>query len=536
MKIRLPNINDEEQYTEGKQSIVLIGANGSGKTRMSVWMDENNPEFDIHRISAQKSLNMPETTSPSDMGKAEELFLYGVNQENKDWLKKTGKKVYRWGDKPETYMLDDYKHLMEYLFTDSYEKSIEYRESHKLGNTDFDNITNLERIKRIWEDVITHRKLEIKAGKIEVIDRDMDTETPNYNGSEMSDGERAIFYFIGEVISAKSNSVIIIDEPENHLHKSILIRLWDAIEKEKPNCIFVYITHSLEFARTRMNSQIIWVKKMVTKERWDYEFVEDLNSANELHLEILGNRQKVMLIEGDRNNSIDIILYSKLFPEYNIISLESCKTVIETVKSYKRTENIHYTEVVGIIDRDRRNDEEIENLQKDNIYALKVAEIENLFMIPKVLETISKNQLKDDFNEKLEEIKEKTFEFLENKKEEQAMLFVRESCLNKVNVELNKNIKEIDKLENNVKSLFDNLNIQEIYEQTINEFNQIIEHKDYIKALKIINNKGLLTYTSVPNYFGWKQKYFMEYAISLISSNSEDGNTLREELKKYIVG
>ena len=39
----------------------------------------------------------------------------------------------------------------------------------------------------------------------------------------MSDGERAIFYFIGEVLCAKENSLIIIDEPENHLHKSILV-------------------------------------------------------------------------------------------------------------------------------------------------------------------------------------------------------------------------------------------------------------------------------------------------------------------------
>lgn len=58
MKIRIPDINDNESFIEGKQSIVLLGANGAGKTRMSVWIDENNPELNVHRISAQKSLDI----------------------------------------------------------------------------------------------------------------------------------------------------------------------------------------------------------------------------------------------------------------------------------------------------------------------------------------------------------------------------------------------------------------------------------------------------------------------------------------------
>ena len=39
MKIRIPDINDKESFIEGKQSIILLGANGAGKTRMSVWIE-----------------------------------------------------------------------------------------------------------------------------------------------------------------------------------------------------------------------------------------------------------------------------------------------------------------------------------------------------------------------------------------------------------------------------------------------------------------------------------------------------------------
>ena len=75
MKIRIPDLNGQKQYIENKSSIVLIGANGAGKTRMSVWIDENNPEYPVHRVSAQKSLNMPQIVRPTEISTAEEEFL-----------------------------------------------------------------------------------------------------------------------------------------------------------------------------------------------------------------------------------------------------------------------------------------------------------------------------------------------------------------------------------------------------------------------------------------------------------------------------
>lgn len=83
MKIRIPDLNGQKQYIENKSSIVLIGANGAGKTRMSVWIDENNPEYPVHRVSAQKSLNMPQIVRPTEISTAEEEFLYGTTDTDK---------------------------------------------------------------------------------------------------------------------------------------------------------------------------------------------------------------------------------------------------------------------------------------------------------------------------------------------------------------------------------------------------------------------------------------------------------------------
>ena len=84
--------------------------------------------------------------------------------------------------------------------------------------------------------------MKICAGKIEV--ESIGENTEKYNGNLMSDGERAIFHYIGEVVSAKDNSLIIIDEPENHLHNSILEKLWNEIEAERQDCVYLYITHN----------------------------------------------------------------------------------------------------------------------------------------------------------------------------------------------------------------------------------------------------------------------------------------------------
>lgn len=75
MRIKLPLLNNQQIYVEDKKSIVLVGANGSGKTRMSIWIDENNSDLNIHRISAQKSLNIPDFVTPSALENAKEKIF-----------------------------------------------------------------------------------------------------------------------------------------------------------------------------------------------------------------------------------------------------------------------------------------------------------------------------------------------------------------------------------------------------------------------------------------------------------------------------
>lgn len=256
---------------------------------MSIWIEKNNPDSIVHRISAQKSLDMPEQTQNRDISVAYEKWFFGINNENKKFLN-DARDSFRWGKKPVTHLLNDFSELLEYLMAEEFKINAEFREKYRDGKTTIaekdKQPTKLDYIRKLWHDVLPNKELKLSAGHIDVVSG-VDIK---YHGSEMSDGERAIFYYIGEIISAPPNSIVIIDEPENHLHKSILVRLWNSIEEKRKDCFFIYLTHNLDFAVSRLDSQIIWVKEYLGENNWSYQIIDDTDDIKALSLEILGNR------------------------------------------------------------------------------------------------------------------------------------------------------------------------------------------------------------------------------------------------------
>ena len=321
---------------------------------------------------------------------------------------------------------------------------------------------------------------------------------------------------------------------QNHLHKSILVRLWNAIECSRPDCMFLYITHNLDFASSRINSQIVWVKEFFVEDGWKYDLLDDINSSDSLKLEIMGNRQKVLLVEGTASKSIDRKLYSKVYPEFNIIPMESCNAVVQTTKAYNQTNNLHYEEVKGIIDRDRRDEEEIAKLKKNNIFVPKVAEIENLFLITDVIRIVAEKQDKSEIEQIICEVQNKTFEFLNSKIEEQALLFVKQKSQNYIVKKINEQVSTIEEYKIKLSELISVDDLQSMYDQEIEKMNKIIEERNYLAALRVINNKGLLPYTQLPNKFGWKKDYYIDYVLLLLEKKDTVSNELKEIFRQYI--
>ena len=220
----LPKENNNETI-EASQSILFIGANGSGKTRLGTWIEIDSPQKElVHRISAQKSLSLPDSTTPQSIDLAEKDLLFGNPQWN--YLHKTNK----FSQKPATAFLDDYQKLMVYLFSDETEENAKFKRACKDSDERVTPpTTKIDLVKELWETILPHRELII--GGLRIQTRVKGQEDKIYNSSEMSDGERVIFYLIVQCLSASKDGIIVIDEPELHLHKSVQAPLWDAVEK-----------------------------------------------------------------------------------------------------------------------------------------------------------------------------------------------------------------------------------------------------------------------------------------------------------------
>lgn len=395
MTIRFPH--NELVELEFGRPIVLLGANGSGKTRFSARIEEtNDPAYSngnliakshIHRLSAQKSLTIPDSISIYDLESSKKNLYLGDSDQ---YANKSDRRYHR---NPATCLLDDYQQALSLLFAEDNrmlrEEHINAQKSNREGTfPPKPTETVVDKAERIWNTLLPHRTIDLSDNGVHV-----NYNGQKYHGKEMSDGERVMLYMISQTLVVKPNTLFIIDEPELHIHKAIVKEMWTQLENERPDCVFMYLTHDIDFALSRNNAQFLWIKSYNGND-WEYEFLDIENYPDlpsDLLLEIVGTRQKIVFVEGTKD-SYDYRLYQELYRDkkYHVIPCGGCQDVIRLVKAKKTYEKLQSIDVFGIIDRDFRVEREIGELTADGIFVLKVAEVENLFVVPEVLEIMER--------------------------------------------------------------------------------------------------------------------------------------------------
>lgn len=472
-------LGDPLRTTE-QNSIIIIGANGSGKSRLGAWLEQRN-FADYHRISGQRVLNFSLNIPLNSEILATNHLWYGRDGVG-------GKEGARWNHKFTTTVLNDSDAAFSLMFAKRASQDREFVRLCKLAEQQGTESPKTEenvidKLICIWNKIFPHRKVVLEDNQIKVV---MPDGSNGYSGTEMSDGEKACLYLMAQCLSIPDNKKIIIDEPELHLHRSIMNKLWSELEKARPDCLFIYITHDTNFAANHRNSDKIWVKAF-DGTNWQFEYIKDSELPQQLLLDILGNRQKVLFVEGT-TNSLDIELYSEFYSGYYVIPCGSCATVIENVKAMRNEAQLHHIECYGIVDRDFRTDEEIRSLAENNIFALKVAEIENLFCIEGVLQIINQHMGKtneDNITASCNYIKE---QFVANKEDQ-----ITKAVL----VELKHLIKMAKSKEKITEAVagYDDIEHRVIEKFDVGDSNDAI--------LKVFNHKGLAS--AVGTNFGLKQ-------------------------------
>lgn len=518
------------------QTVIIVGANGAGKTRLGVWIEQqiglplgNGSLSPVQRIAAQKSLVMPEYSRPMSLEAADVMLRVGIPDSAFPNYKKSPagypKMQMRWGNNPVTHMLADYDSLMTYLFTDEFEVSVRFKNSSVAGQKPELPTTKLDRLKQIWEHVLPHRELVIGAGEIKT--RTRDSQQSTYNAAEMSDGERVIFYLIGQALAAPENGTIIIDEPELHLHKSIQAKLWREIQNVRPDCLFVYLTHDVEFAAALTEAKKIWLKSF-DGQVWEWEEVPEVEGfPEELLLQVLGTRRPILFVEGD-NGSLDVALFRFLYPEHTVIPRASCHEVIQSVITLRALPQLLRFNIHGIIDRDRRTDNEIEKLKSKGIETLSVAEVENLFCVPEVLRVVAQ-KMNLPVDETIKQAKSLIFQRLQDELENQISLRVA----NEVQFRLNKfdgKTKGQQNIKQEVERVAQSVDVVALYADAKTQFQQVTNNEDYLGVLRLYNRKSLAN--QISELFKLTKNELPHHILRL--TQGENAEDLRQAFLSYL--
>ena len=497
---RKDNSNLELTLKAGKTTII-IGANGSGKTRLAVYLEDKLGEK-AHRIAAHRALNLNPNIEKIPEVKAKQGLFYG----NPEWATNISqRKSARWNNKSSTYLLNDFDRLIQYLFAQQTTLAVENHQKRNRGEEITNSETKLDILQEVWERLLPLKKLHITADDIRVSSTSI--ESADYSASEMSDGERAVFYILGQVLSANEGSILIFDEPELHIHKSIISNLWDEIEKLRPDCSFLMITHDIEFAATRVAKKYV-IRNYYSDPAWDISEIPDSELDEQTITLILGSRKPILFVEGEKT-SLDMETYRLCYPEWTVIPKGSCKDVIQAVSSLRKLNEdmpILNIRCAGIVDRDTRDSSQIQELEEQGIKVLRYSEIENIFSLSSVANEVLKIEgfTNSELTNKQEQFKVKLLGHIKNelsgdKLEEFVIKRIHrriDTYLKNIDLSSTQNSNEMKgKLIYEVSFLTDS-KINEWISEMRNEIQAYINDEDIDGLLCIYENKGLLAKTA----------------------------------------
>lgn len=459
---------------------VIIGANGSGKSTFARQLKRLHSE-NITIISAQHLLLYEKTeqlklsTNPLDnirnfqtfdkLPNAKDTSTYNIRRE----------------------ITEDFDNLVNALITDL---SIKANEQFINGK---ENKASLLQTIQLWNTIIEHRELFIDTFWIKVRDKESKEE---YEFNQLSDGEKAIFYYIAHILISKEGNYIVVDEPENHLNLAVCNLLWDRLEEVRKDCTFVYLTHNVDFAISRINSTILWNKSFSVPDSWDIqEIPSNTYIPDELLVEIAGSRKNVLFCEGDKG-SLDYKLYSILFSDYfTVLPVQGHLDVVNYCGAYNRA-NLFNGKAIGIVDGDFHSNEQIESWQKKGIFALPYAEIENLLCCQMILDHLMAFHFFEVEN--INEFKRAAFDYLADNVDSMGAIFVRDTINNTMKNNMLKSKSGIDKLKKEFVEKTSEIKVDEMYDSIRNELLSISSTMNYEGLLKKWNVKRKLIYDFAP--------------------------------------
>ncbi|MEF9924421.1 MAG: DUF4435 domain-containing protein [Muribaculaceae bacterium] len=515
MDIQLPKRIDgaKAEVLHNVRQITVIGANGAGKTRFSKKILEGCGAK-AFKLSALKAI-FPETDKNYLAGSISALFDEAASTSH--FMKSDAS--------------SEFDKLIFLLLHDEFVDLMTYK-ALLMNNLPCDiPATKLDKVVMRWEDVFPKNRILREGGKLLFTAEGGDAP---YSSFRLSDGEKTVLYYLGAILYAVPNAVIFVDDPGAFLHHSIMQALWNVIEEIRPDCTFIYNTHDLEFATSRIDNKCIWVRNFdPINASWDYEMIAaGVGFSDELYLDLLGSRKPVLFVEGDELHSIDSKLYPLIFTEYTVKALGSCNKVIESTRSFNDLKGFHHLDSHGIVDRDRRDDKEVQYLRDKKIFVPNVAEIENILMLEGVIKAVAMHRGRDS-EYVFRKVKIAVINMFKMQLKQQALMHVRHKVKRNVEFRIDRKFQNINALEDHMVDLVNEINPRGMYEAMCQDFHEYVATSDYAMVLKVFNEKSMLPESNVAQLCGLNTKdEYIKAILNILKGNGRDAIAIRRAIKR----
>lgn len=387
-------------------------------------------------------------------------------------------------------------------------------------------------LKSIWEETFPGNKITSAESGLRIRSRSGNDLIPL---KTLSRGEKAGLYYIAAVLLAPKDALVLVDSPTLFLHPTAVGVLWDRIERARRDCRFVYDTNDANFASRQNRSTAIWIKDYdAASHSWEYQIITNGDLPDEIFLQMMGSRRPILFTEGDMAHSIDIRLYSTVFPEFTVKPLGSCDKVIESTRTMLSLRSMHHIDSYGLVDRDRRSDEEVGYLRAKHILVPEVAEVENIFLSPGVVETMAEIRGKNS-KKVLKAVRQEVMHKFEQMLDDQALQHTRHRMKRDVERKIDARFTCITALELHIKSLIKKLRPREVFDRLRADFRRMLKGGDYEGVLKVFNHKPLLTGSCVSKLLGYSNSDdYISGVISAMKTPDEKAEKLRAEIRKLL--
>jgi len=263
-----------------------------------------------------------------------------------------------------------------------------------------------EHINSVWKGHNVSVKFHIDNMQLTFLVEDNDSNIPKYQVKQRSDGFK---HFISILLNLSAenktndlkNKIVILDEPETHLHPTGEKYLRDELLNIGKNNFVIFATHSIFMVDTKNIERHYSVSKndgisTVVKIEADNPFQEDVlyEALGTSVLEVV--EPNVLLLEGKTDRDI-FELYKRKFkreiksPKISTISADGCNNVIKYTKFFNRETVKGYV----ILDSDTEGE-----AQKNEIIKCDGYNTKNTFTINDILKTKDGAELEDLFDSK----------------------------------------------------------------------------------------------------------------------------------------